>query len=645
MTKQELQFLRDDFPAYAKANLKIIDKDGKLVPLILNRMQRILWAIIISLIIAGKPIRIYLIKARQLGSTTFFAAVLYWLASLNANKRVLGIAQSDDAATNLNSRWQNYFINSHPDLRPKVRKLNPSQIHFAAPLKDLKKGDITDPGLDTLMDVQTAKDLNLGRSWTYNGCLITEICRLPALGINVKNMMIGLRQAIPRRRNTAIFLESTAQGENYTKKMWDNPKNGYEKVFVSWLADEDYRHDLDWDLRYFELSELEDETSEYGNEVAERFKIIKELRFWYPEEEFKQCLRNGNLTNFPQLNEMPGRVAKSYEAWLHHESYCRLSWRRETINQECEDDFNEFKREYPTTIQDAFGVSSKSVFGSIKLLEAKENLRASGIKPYRFSYRHPVDVKGVSIRDVLFPFSKGSVRIFEPPQQGAVYIAGADCSHGTPDSDDSAFVIRKFDTSLNKLVEVASFNGKIEATEFAGLLYIICSWYNTALLGVERNNVGIAVLEILSKILRYPKLYWHYNKDPLDKRSTNNFKYGIDVEGPNRQIMVRDGITFFKQGYTITRSMEIFEQMDTFCENPKTGKIEASAGNNDDLVMADLICEQMSKEIHIKTEVPPNRKPEYGSLGWIVDRADKLNGVKYDYRGKKQGMRRKIKYS
>ena len=640
MDKKTLQQLRNDFYLYCKVNIKIIDKDGNLVPMILNRMQRMLLKVILGLVIAGLPIRIYLIKARQLGSTTFFCAFLYWLITLNANKRVLGIAQSDDAAENLNKRWQDYYLNSLPELRPKNRRMNAGEIVFATPLKDIRSGAATDPGLNSILEVQTAKDLNLGRSWTYNGCVITEICQLPGLGIDVKKMMIGLRQAIPRRKNTAIFLESTARGENYTKKMWDNPKNGYTKVFVSYCADDEYRHDLDWDLKYFTLSNFEEDPSGYGDEVKERFKIIKELRYWYPEDEFKQCLKDKTFSEFPQLIEMP---KPSYEAWLHHESYCRLSWRRQMIDEECEGELDAFRQEYPTTVQDAFGVSSKSVFGAIKLLESKERIKLSDIRPYRFSYNHPVDVRTSTIRDVLFPFSKGAVRIYEPPQVGAVYVAGADCSHGNPDSDDSAFFIFKFDTGLNKLVEVASYNGKIEATEFAGLLYIVCNWYNNALLGVERNNVGIAVLENLRKTLRYNKLYFHYHKDPLDKRNTGSVRYGIDVEGPNRQIMVRDGITWFKSGYVLIRSIEVLDQMDSFVENPKTGKIAASAGNLDDLVMCKLIAEQMSKEVHIRSEVPPREAPAYQSLGWYTAMADKSKGVKHDYRRKKSGMRKTLR--
>lgn len=639
MNKETLQLLRDDFPTYTKINIKIIDKNGKLVPFILNRMQRVLWNIILSLISQSKPIRIYLIKARQLGSTTLFSAILYWLTTLNKNKRVIGIAQNDEAAENLNLRWQSYYLNSNPELRPRCRKMNPSQIHFATALKDIKKGATDDPGLDSMLVVKTAKDLNLGRSFTYNGCLITEFCQFPQLGIDVKSMMIGLKQAIPRRLNTAVFIESTAQGENYTKRFWDNPKNGYEKVFISWLSDDEYRVSLDWSLQYFELSELED--TEYGDEVLERKKILVELQRWYPESGFKHCLNSNEGMNYPQAGEKI-----SYQSWLHHESYCRIAWRRVMIDEELEGDKDAFKQEYPTTVQDAFGVSSKSVFGAIKLLEAKEYIKASGIKPTRFSYRHPIDIRQASMRDALFSFVRGSLRIYEPPQKGAHYVCGSDSAQGAPDSDDSAFFIFKFAPELNKLVEVCSYNGKIEATEFAGLLFIICNWYNKALLGVERNDkAGFATLEILRKELRYPRLYWHYNKDPLDKRPSNNVRWGWNTEGPNRQIMVRDGITWFKQDYVIIRSLELLEQMDTFVENPKTGKISASAGNYDDLVISMLIAEQLSKQIHIKTEAMPDQSLPYFSLGWFVAQTDKQRGVRYDYRRKKEGMRKIIRRS
>jgi hypothetical protein len=642
--------LRSDFPFYAEANLKITDEDGRLVPLRLNRMQRVLWLIILEQIRLGRPVRIYLVKARQLGSTTFFSAVLFWLSTMNKHKRVIGIAQDDDAAENINLRWQNYYWNSNRELRPRFRKMNPKAIYFATPLKDLKnwrKGMsesevMDDIGLDSLMVVKTADSVQLGRSFTYNGAHLTEFCIWPLLGIDVKSRMIALKQAIPDRPNTCIFIESTAQGDNYGRKFWDDKKNGFVKVFVSWLAADKYRLKLGLSKKYFALSE--DDDDQYGDEVKERRNIIKQLMIWYPRREWGKA-------EFPQE-----KLFESYESWLNHESYCRLAWRRRTIDRKCEGDKDEFKREYPTTIQDAFAVSSKSVFGAIRLLEAKEFLTRSRIRPGRFSYIHPQDVRKASFREIIKPFSKGKLRIYELPKPGEHYVCGADAAQGGPDSDDSSFVIFRLSAESGKLVEVASYNDRIEATEFAGLLYRICKFYNSALLGVERNDkAGYSVLEILRKEFKYNRLYWH--RVPLKNKKTTEVQWGWNTDGPSRQVMITDGITWFTSRYIQIRSREILEQMDTFVENPETGKIAASGGNHDDLVMAMLIAGQMSKYIHNHTTTPATKVPAYSLEWWMRQLENSRSGVGSERRrrpkGRKnrswfdygKGQRRKVRYA
>ena len=639
--------LRSNFPLYAGCNLKITDEDGRLVPLRLNRMQKVLWAIILEMIRQGRPVRIYLIKARQLGSTTFFSAILYWLSTMNKHKRVIGIAQDDDAAENVNLRWQNYFWNSRRDLRPRFRKMNPKAIYFATPLKDLRnwrkgmsEADISDDvGLDSLMVVKTADSVQLGRSFTYNGALLTEFCIWPLLGIDVKSRMIALNQAIPRKPNTAIFIESTAQGDNYGRKFWDDKKNGYVKVFVSWLAADKYRLKLRLSRTYFNLSQDEDDV--YGDEYKERRNIIKQLMIWYPRRDFKKG-------EFPQEH-----LFESYESWLNHESYCRLAWRRQIIHEKCEGDKDEFKREYPTTIQDAFAVSSKSVFGAIRLLEAKEYLTSSGLKPSRFSFEYPTDIRKAPFRQLLRPFSKGKLRIYELPRPGAHYVCGADAAQGGPDSDDSSFVIFRLSPESGKLVEVASYNDRVEATEFAGLLYRISKFYNGALLGVERNDkAGFAVLEILRKEFKYNRLYWH--KDVLNVKKQTTVQWGWNTDGPSRQVMIKDGITWFTKKYLVIRSREVLEQMDTFVENPETGKIAASGGNHDDLVMAMLIAAQMSKHIHIHASITPEKIP-FHSLEWwarqVDNRTQARSGRRQDGKPRKhkswfdygRGERRKLR--
>lgn len=614
--------LRQDFAVYAEYNLRIIDKDGEIVKLSLNRMQRYLLKVILSLIIAGKPIRIYLVKGRQLGSTTFFTAFLYWLATMNKHKRVIAIAHDDEASENIGLRWQNYYWSSYKPLRPKFRKMNAKQIYFATPLKEMKNE--ADVGLDSLMMVKTADSASLGRSWTFNGALLTEFCIWPQLGIDVKKRMIALHNAIPKRRNTAVFIESSPQGDNYGKTFWDDLKNGYIKIFVSWLAEDEYRTRLR-KSDYFELSEVED--SRYGNELVERSKVLVELKKWYPAEEF-------GANTFPDEASF-----KTYAGWLHHEVYCRLQWRRETIDgPECQGDKDEFKKEYPTCVEDGFGARSKSVFGPIELLRIRDYIRTHEIKPRLKAYHH--DDKD---EEYYYDSKLGTLRIFEEPQEGAVYVIGADAAQGVPDGDDSSFVVLKLPNGSGPLVEVASFNDIIQPTEFAGALYCIQKYYNNALLGVEREyKAGHAVIDVLRKVYRCPNLYWfkNPNKKPDAKQE---IVWGWRTTEVTRPIMISNMMDWVKNRDIIINSEKIVSQMDTFCENPKTGKIEATPGSHDDLVLALLVAGQMTKCIHIR-KPKEQQKLQEGTVLWWKKKQQELQrrrGIRVPSREHRYGRRKR----
>ena len=56
---------------YIEEYLKIVDKSGDLIDFKLNKAQRKIYSAIQEQARAGKPIRIIVLKARQLGITTF----------------------------------------------------------------------------------------------------------------------------------------------------------------------------------------------------------------------------------------------------------------------------------------------------------------------------------------------------------------------------------------------------------------------------------------------------------------------------------------------------------------------------------------------------------------------------------------------
>ncbi|MCB9126235.1 MAG: hypothetical protein H6643_17235, partial [Caldilineaceae bacterium] len=80
--------------------------------------------------------------------------------------------------------------------------------------------------------------------------------------------------------------------------------------------------------------------------------------------------------------------------------------------------------------------------------------------------------------------------VWRRPQDGHLYIIGADPAEGNPTSDDSAATVLDADT----WEEVASFRGKWEPEIFAGYIDQVAQWYRRAAVMPERNNHGHALI-------------------------------------------------------------------------------------------------------------------------------------------------------
>ena len=117
------------------------------------------------------------------------------------------------------------------------------------------------------------------------------------------------------------------------------------------------------------------------------------------------------------------------------------------------------------------------------------------------------------------------------------------------------------------------------ATETAALGYL----YNIAVLAVERNNHGHAVLQELQRVSLaenkrpYPRLFLDVDQKP-----------GWNSVEVRRTAAVDAFEQAHRLGHWTTRDREIVAEIDTFVIN-KDGKAEAQRGSRDDLVMMAVI--------------------------------------------------------
>jgi hypothetical protein len=579
--KNYARIVEYDFPVFAGANIWITGKQGRRVNLLFNRVQRQLWKWFLEDLAAGRPVRWYIIKARQMGVSTFFLALYYWLTGLRPNRNTL-IATHDESSVNtFNQRFRSMHHESHELLRSPTILDRRDAVVFGNKTTARQAG--AGVGLNSRVIFATAGRDELGRSDNYHMVLLSEFAIWPDLGIDVAAQMGALNQTIPKLPGTIVIRESTAKGHNEAKRMWDDPEDGYRKIFIPWVAFDEYRRPRQRPLG--DLCGTDEEggrTTRFGNELEEARIIRDALEIWYTDE-----------------------IAAGGEEWLEKEIESRLNWRRYTINEDCNGDIHTFRREYPTTPGHAFANRGRHVFDSNSLELMRLAVKEEAIKPLRFAYVHNPEVLDPNTKFQVDPY--GSLRIYRTPEAGQAYVIGVDPAMGIPNSGDpSALVV----LSVPDLEEVASFAEIVTPDRFGELVYYLGMIFNTALVGVENNERGGYAINLkLAREMHYPRLYYRF--DPFDKKAAS--KPGYATTETNKSVNVAMLQQLIRDHEILFRTDEVIDQLQHYMllEN---GDMGAAADKHDDLVSAALIACHLSTKIHLYGAASPVAPK--GSFSW-----------------------------
>lgn len=430
---QILWRLKNDSRYFKETQLRIKTKNREIVPFKLNKPQLKLQETRDKLKAEGKPVRIILLKSRQFGGSTWVGGDIYHDTSTHPNVASLIIAHDKESTQNLFRMHKLFWDTQDRDLRPMVKASNRNELLFENPSK-LTKDD--DPGLRSYIRVETANNMQAGRSFTIHNLHISEI----AFWEKPEEVMTGLMQSVPDTPDTLVVIESTANGiGNYFHKMWCDAvegENDFTPIFVGWNEDETCIKEPPKDFILYDFNH-----EIYGNEV--------ELQDKY------------NL------------------------SISQLYWRRYTIKNKCNNDIDKFKQEYPLTPSEAFLTSGRNVF-NVGLIQ----------KYYEFvrdPQRGELDVK-----DDFKTFvqkGRGELRIWELPTPSNRYSIGVDVAEGFATGDFSCaevFDVRNYE-------QCAEWHGHISQEEFAYILKNLAKFYNDAIVVVESNQ-GQVVLSYLKPI-------------------------------------------------------------------------------------------------------------------------------------------------
>lgn len=226
--------LRTDLEFFASRNLQIRPKAGKLEPFTFNPAQRELHRMLEQQRAEKGRVRAIVLKARQLGVSTYVAARFYHKTINGPGQRTNITGHEKRASTNLFQLVKRFHEHMPDDNRPSIGTSNAEELIF----------DKIDSGY--LVSVATAE--GAGRSSTSQNMHASEA----AFWVNLQTQLAALIQTVPDIDDTEIIIETTANGYNDFHALWRKAEAGnseFMPVFLPWSIDPAYRAKLPDDFQ------------------------------------------------------------------------------------------------------------------------------------------------------------------------------------------------------------------------------------------------------------------------------------------------------------------------------------------------------------------------------------------------------------
>lgn len=514
---------------YIENFVKIRNKDSQIVPFILNKPQLKLYNAIKTQVDQKKPVRIIILKARQMGFSTVTGGIILKNAATKSNVQAAIVAHKEDSSTNLFNMYKLMYDNLPDQLKPTLKASNAKELIF---------NNRAGTGLNSLIRCMTAGAKGIGRSFTLNYLHISELAFWEG---DVADTLLGLFQAVPNKKGTMIIIESTANGYEEFKNRWDQAVNGesdFIPVFVGW-------------------NELE----EYQIPTTERLVLT---------EEEKDLKRKFKLTD------------------------AQINWRRWCIKNNCGNDIDRFKQEYPISPDEAFMTTGRCVFDQEKILKQLENIKYPLMRG-SFTY----DYDGLKISNPVFKESStGPIRIYRMPVPGAYYTIGAD----TAGEGSDYFYAHVVDNTTNQ--HMAVYRLDTDETLFARQMYALGKFYNNALLAVESNFSTYPIKEL--ERLNYPNLFVREKEDTYTGGTVKS--YGFRTTSLTRPIIISLVADVIRETPELIYDEIMLREALTFIRNEK-GRAEAMEGKHDDAIMSYGITQYArgQQKVFVPQEIRPKK--------------------------------------
>lgn len=472
LDRGDLAALLLDFSQYCAKGKMIIDKQGHAVPFILNEAQKEVARLILPYIFAKvpEPVTLVIHKARQEGISVLLAALEQYIVSRKQNINLTHLFPTEQLASQFfQEKWLPLMEATHPQLMPDM-------YATSSPIPYVKVRDFHGISMGCNVRIGGAESKAAGRSTTNQIVILDEY----AFYQNVSNLERGILATQPKTGLVLTVYVSTSNGSNHfydVVRQSQQPNSRIKHLFLPWHMQTEYMIPPDKHSRFYNLDAYE--PTEYDMKLMDIFE-----EKGYPEEDW-----------LPKLN--------FYEV---------------TMDKEAKGDQDYMFENYPSEEEESFAATGRPVLPA---------------KVVNYWLEHPKDyvcldqyLDQKTNKVVMGQTPHSAIRQYTPPIPGHRYILSIDPSSGYA-ADRTAGVV--IDTATNE--EVCSFVDYIEQTECAELAINLATYYNKAVILIERN-MGETMIEFI-KNLGYPRLW-------LDiKNSGRALKYGIRTTNPLKNEAIR----------------------------------------------------------------------------------------------------------
>lgn len=411
------------------------------------------------------------------------------------------------------------------------------------------------PGINSMFYIGTAAGRGVGRGDTLSRVHWSEVawsCQGYNQEIKQRDILTGLSEAASHGE---MVLETTPNGSEYFRELYVGAKEGkneWTAIFFRWFDD------------------------------ATNFLPIRD------EEEIAEIMDT--------LDEEEARLVEAHGLMPE-----QLKWRR-TKKRELRE---LFYQEYPEDDETCWLISGVPFFDVQTILSLKDYCR----QPELVS---PISgAMGAEDYGAIPPGAKvmgrGYVVEWAPPEDGVEYVLGADCSEGLVGCDRNGVGVMRRDTGE----QVAAAHGLFSVREQADRCIELHLRYNRALIGVERENHGHAVIQRIidqgfgePHVTGGPLFYYSMNHQQSGGFDESTARAGWSTNVVTRPVMLealRDWMEAPDADLRINDRAFISECM-TF-RMQANGKFSHDPACHDDTIMKWAIANQMRLVEQIRPQV------------------------------------------